>query len=167
MQLHYQHPPPYHLIAATSGAAQFCSFVSFPLGLVMSGPRAIGRDTLGKKHYVVPDFILSFLALWSWRKNNVPFLSPPPNILCFPFLFLPWLINLFFTSTPHWHLAHCTSHLRVSKKGSRAVKPAGLTHFPLLGGDTFSSQLSERRCLCVFNLHLPLHPKKIIFNNFL
>lgn len=167
IQLHYQHPPPYHLIAATSGTTYFCSFVSFTLGLVMSGPRAIGRDSPGKN--IIWCQTLFFLA-WlcgAGERTMYLFLSPPPDILCSPFLFLPCLINLFFTSTPHWHLAHCTSHLQVSKKGSRAVKLAGLTHFPLLGGNGFSSRLSERRGLCVFNLPLPLRPKKIIFNNFL
>lgn len=68
-----------------------------------------------------------------------------------PILYLPARVGM----------AHCTSHLGISKKGSRAVKPAGLTHFPLLGGDGLSSQLLERGGFCMFNPPLPLHPKKI------
>lgn len=100
MQLRYQHPPPYHLLAAASGTTQFHSFVSLPLVLAMSGQGAIGRDSPGKKHNTMPDFVPSYSALWSWRKNNVPFLSPPQNILCSTFLFSPWMSHLFFTTPP-------------------------------------------------------------------
>lgn len=99
MQRHYQHPPPYHLIAAASGTTQFHSFVSLPLVLAMSGRRAIGRDSPGKKkHNTMPDIFPSYSALWSWRKDNVPFLSPPQNILSSTFLFSSWMSHLFFTS---------------------------------------------------------------------
>lgn len=78
MQLHYQHPPPYHLIAATSGTTQFQSFVSLPLVLVMSGPRAVGRDSPGKN--IIRCQTLFFLAqLPGIRERTMCLFSPHPQ----------------------------------------------------------------------------------------
>lgn len=85
IQLHYQHPPPYHLIAATSGATQFHSFVSLPLVLVMSGPRATGRDSPGKN--IIQCQTLFFLAqLRGAGERTMCLFSPHPQTSsAFPF----------------------------------------------------------------------------------
>lgn len=150
MQLHYQHSPPYHLIAATSGTTQFHSFVSLPLVLVMSGPRAIGRDSPGKKHNTVPDSILSCSALWSWRKNNVPFLSTPPNILCSPFLFPPWLIHLFFTSPPLLALGALQFPPRSLKERKQSCETGWAHPLPIAGwGWSQFTAFGKERFMCV------------------
>ena len=165
MQLHYQHPPPYHLTAATSGTTQFHSFVSLPLVLVMSEPRAIGRDSPGKNR--IRCQTLFFLAQLHGAGTMCLFSPHPQTSSALPFSSLLVDPPILYPSAPVGTWCLCTSHLGVSKKGSRAVKPAGLTHFPLLGGDGLTSQLSERRGWCVFNPPLPLHPEQIVFNSFL
>lgn len=107
MQLHYQHPPPYRLIAATSGTTQFHSFVSFPLGLVMSGPRAIGRDSPGKN--IIWCQTLFFLAwLCETGERTMYLFSPHPQTSsAFPFSSSPGWST--YSLPPHpigtWHIA--------------------------------------------------------------
>lgn len=157
------------------GATLFHSFVSLPLVLVMSGPRAIGIfrfpwkkshrhfQTPLEKHCTVPDLFFLAKRRGAGERTMCLFSLHPQTSSALP-LSSPSRFTYSLLPHPCWHSPRCTSHLRVSRKGSGAVKQAGLTHFPLLAGAGLASQLWEDRGLWLHNPPFPLHPEKIVFN---
>lgn len=146
------------------GATLFHSFVSLPLVLVMSGPRAIGIFRFPWKNIAWCQTLFFLAKRRGAGERTMCLFSPHPQTSSALPLSSPSRFTYSLHPHPCWHLPHCTSHLRVSRKGSGAVKPAGLTHFPLLAGAGLASQLWEDRRLWLHNPPFPLHPEKIVFN---